>query len=83
MEDDVAGARDLAEVHAAAPSTCVGCLDALDLVERLLPRLRLLGELAVVDAADVLLLLLDVLLLRLALLQLLLVAFVAQPARTA
>ena len=52
---------------------------ALELVERLLPRRRLLVQLAVVDAADVLLLLLDVLLLRLPRLQLLLVAFLPQP----
>ena len=47
------------------------------LVELLLPRRGLLVQLAVVDAADVLLLLLDVLLLRLARLQLLLVALAA------
>ena len=63
-------ARDLAEVHVRRRRPCVGRLDPLDLVERLRPRLRLLGQLAVVHAADVLFLLLDVLLLRLARLQL-------------
>src|SRR5262249_45156153 len=58
LEDDVAGARDVAEVHPRGLDAGRG-LDALDLVQHLLPRLRLLSELPVVDAADVLLLLLD------------------------
>ena len=78
VEDDVAGAADLAEVHARRLDPGRP-LDAFELVELLLPRLRLLVQLAVVDAADVLFLLLDVLLLRLPRLQLLLVAFLAQP----
>ena len=73
-EHDVAGAPHLAEVHVRRLDLRRP-LEALDLVELLLPRRGLLVQLAVVDAADVLLLLLDVLLLRLVRLQL--------PARTA
>ena len=78
LQHHVAGAAHLAEVH-------VRRLDqrrpfhALELVDGLLPRRRLLVQLAVVDAADVLLLLLDVLPLRLPGLQLLLVALLPQP----
>ena len=57
--------------------------DALELVERLLPRLGLLVQLAVMHAADVLFLLLDVLLLRFPGLELLLVAFARAAAQYA
>ena len=78
VQHHVAAAAHLAEVH-------VRRLDQgrpfqpLDLVDGLLPRRRLLVQLAVMDAADVLLLLLDVLALRLPRLQLLLVALLPQP----
>ncbi len=54
-------------------------LEAFEPIQRLHARLCLLGELAVVGPADVLLLLLDVLALGLPLLEFALVAFVAQP----
>jgi hypothetical protein len=53
-------------------------IQTLDLVDGLLPRRRLLVQLAVVNAADVLLLLGNVFALRLPRLQFLLVAFLTQ-----
>src|SRR5262245_6192701 len=61
FEDNVAGTSNLAEVHSRRLDPCRR-FNALQLVERLLSRLRLLGELPVVNAANVLFLFLDVLL---------------------
>ena len=63
VEHVVAGAGHLAERDVRA-AHLRRLFAPVDLVERLHPRLRLLGELPVVRPADVLLLLLDVLLLR-------------------
>ena len=78
MEHDVAGAGHLAEpdVRPAHPRRL---LQPLHLLERLGPRLGLLGELPVVHPADVLLLLLDVLPLGLVLLEPPLVPLLPEP----
>src|SRR5258706_92467 len=58
LQDEVAGAADVAEVHVGR-FDLRGPLQALEAVELFLARGGLLVELAVVDAADVLFLLLD------------------------
>ncbi len=78
LKHHVAGAAHPAEVHLRRLDL-LGALDAFESVEGFLARVGLLVELAVVDPADVLLLLLDVLLLSLVSLAFLLVALLAQP----
>src|SRR5579884_2020056 len=77
LQDHVARTADFAEVHArrfhhGRP------IDALQTIEGLLPRLRLLVELTIVDPADVFFLLGNVFLLRLPRFQLQLIALLAQ-----